>query len=186
MIKVYLCDEISPISATVIDPKLNLSISFRNKKPAESRGAAPCRIIEQGNNEIWEGDIKRGMIQYVNNSQITEVQIQGNRGNLNIVFFLQNFCPWIVEYGKREKVQGVDVRISQLAGNWKVRNSNSPKENALWTEFNFLQIHKSCNGNNYLQASNVNSWQLLEILSQEQWIAACIEVQNNWFDCGPR
>ena len=160
--------------------------SLWNKKPAESWGAAPCRIIEQGNNEIWEGDIKRGMIQYVNNSQITEVQIQGNRGNLNIVFFLQNFCPWIVEYGKREKVQGVDVRISQLAGNWKVRNSNPPKENVLWTEFNFLQIHKSCNGNNYLQASNVNSWQLLEILSQEQWIAACIEVQNNWFDCGPR
>ena len=93
MIKVYFCDEISPISATVIDPKLNLCISLRNKKPAESWGAAPCRIIEQGNNEIWEGDIKRGMIQYVNNSQITEVQIQGNRGNLNIVFFLQNFCP---------------------------------------------------------------------------------------------
>ena len=55
MIKVYFCDEISPISATVIDPKLNLSISLRNKKPAESWGAAPCRIIEQGNNEIWVG-----------------------------------------------------------------------------------------------------------------------------------
>ena len=101
-------------------------------------------------------------------------------------FFLQNVCSWIVEYGKREKVRGVGVRISQLAGNWKVRNSNPPKENVLWTEFNFLQIHKSCNRDHYLQASNVNSWQLLEILSQEQWIAACIEVQNNWFNCGLR
>ena len=106
IIKVYLCDEISPISATVIDPKLNLSISFRNKKPAESRGAAPCRIIEQGNNEIWEGDIKRGMIQYVNNSQITEVQIQGNRGNLNIVFFLQNFVLELLNMGNAKKSKG--------------------------------------------------------------------------------
>ena len=112
--------------------------------------------------------------------------IQRNQGNLNIVLFLQNFCSWTVENGKREKVRGVGVRISQLAGNWKVRNSNPPKENVLWTEFNFLQIHKSCNGNNYLQASNVNSWQLSEILSQERWIAACIEVQSNWFNCGLR
>ena len=107
MIKVYFCDEISPISATVIDPKLNLSISLRNKKPAESWGAAPCRIIEQGNNEIWEGDIKRGMIQYVNNRQITEVQVYREiREIWTSSFFFKTFVHELLKMGNVKKSEG--------------------------------------------------------------------------------
>ena len=44
---------------STINQKLNSIISVWNKKPAESWGAAPCRIIEQGNNEIWEPETSK-------------------------------------------------------------------------------------------------------------------------------